>query len=522
MNTSPGVSRRRFLGAAAGGCGALTATAGPAPVRGVAGNVIDATVLAAMKAWAVPGVCVGIVHNDTVVHLAGYGVRDVGTKLPVMPATLFGVGSCTKAVCATAAAVLVDEGKLGWDDPVRKHLPWFRMADPLAERELTLRDCLCHRTGIHDRHDLLYYMALWSLEEVVRRAAHLELDFPFRSTFHYCSFNFCIAPMVVAAAAGKPWHEFAREKLLVPSGATEVAFTKAEWEKTENRATTHLKTAKGDVVVIPPWNPVDNQIDASGRLKASGTAMCAWLRMLLAGGKHGDNRIVSEVNLRETHTPQMAIRREGLWAYGFPIAESVQLSYGLGWKIRDYRGHAVLSHAGRTVGFSAETVLVPNSKLGFVVLTNLDENWMPEVLMHALLDLYLGLSRTDWNAHYRAVDKKLEKVTADEKAARAAKQKKNTKPTLAASEYAGTFSEPAYKDVRIIETAGQLVMKWSAFEAELKHFHHDTFTATGAGGVNVYNENPLDGEPVTFVLNANGRVGSLQWYGRTFRRTEPK
>jgi hypothetical protein len=292
---------------------------------------------------------------------------------------------------------------------------------------------------------------------------------------------------------------------------TEAAFTKAEWEKLDNRATTHLKTAKGDVVVIPPWNPVDDQIDASGRLKASGNAMCTWIRMQLNGGQHDGKEVVPEADLRETHTPQMAVRREGLWADAFPIAESVQLSYGLGWKIRDYRGHAVLSHAGRTTGFSAETVLVPNSKLGFVVLTNLDETFLPETLMHTLLDLYLGLPRTDWNAFYRKVDEKLGTTAAEEKAARAAKQVKNTKPALSAGAYAGAYSEPAYKEVRVAEKAGKLIMKWSSFEAELKHFHYDTFTATGDGGVNMYNENPLDGEPVTFVLNEDGQVAALTW-----------
>lgn len=523
MNTSPILSRRRFLStAAASGCAAAVSAAEPVQVKPLAAKVIDDAVSVARKEWSVPGACVGIVHNDKVIHLKGYGVRDVESKKEVTPATLFGIASCTKAVCATAAAVLVDQKKLGWDDPVRKHLPWFRMSDPLAERELTLRDCLCHRTGLHDRDELLYWRAPWSLEEVVRRIAHLELGFPFRSTFHYCGLNYFIAPMVVAATAGKPWHEFARDKLLAPLGMTETAFTKAEWDKAQNRATTHLKAPDGKVIVIPPWNPVDNQIDASGRLKASGNAMCEWVRMHLSGGKHNGKEIVSGTSLRETHTPQMVIPRDGFWGEVFPKAESVQLSYGLGWKVRDYRGHAVLSHAGRTVGFSAETVLVPNSKLGFVILTNLDENWMPEVLMHTLLDLYLGLPKTDWNTYYHAVDKQFKDAATAEKKERAAKQKKNTKPTLELSEYAGTYTEPAYKEVQVIEKGGKLIMKWSNFEAELKHFHYDTFTATGDGGVNVYNENALDSEQVTFVLDTEGRVGSLQWYDRTFKRVGAK
>ncbi len=518
MSHSLPVSRRVFL-TAASAAGVVAAGRGaepPAPK--VDDKAIDAAVAEAMKVWPVPGVCVGVVRDGKVTHLKGYGVRDVDTKKAVTADTLFGIASCGKAFAAATAAALVDDKKVAWDDPVRKHVPWFRMADPLTEREITLRDCLCHRTGLHTRHDLLYYRAAWSTEEVVRRIAHLELGVPFRSVFHYSGMNFCIVPAVLSAAAGKPWHEYARERLLGKIGMGGATFTRAEWDKAEDRATTHLRTPEGKAVVIPAWTPADDQICANGRLRASGKQMCEWLRFHLAGGGYDGKRVVSEEGLRETHTPQVVIPRDGFWGDALPKAESVQLSYAMGWMVRDYRGHAVLSHGGRTTGFSAEMALVPKAGVGVVILTNLDECWLPEALLHTLLDRLLGLPAKDWNDYYHKLDDKLTKAAKDEKAERAKKRKPDTKPTLPLADYIGTYTDSAYGEVKVSEKTGTLWMHWSTFEGVLRHFHFDTFTATGDGGVNVYNENPLDGEEVTFVVDGEGKAGELLWYGRRFQR----
>jgi hypothetical protein len=218
----------------------------------------------------------------------------------------------------------------------------------------------------------------------------------------------------------------------------------------------------------------------------------------------------------------MVMPRDGFWGDALPKAESVQLSYAMGWMVRDYRGHAVLSHGGRTTGFSAEMLLAPKAGVGVVILTNLDECWLPEALLHTLLDHLLGLPKTDWIDHHRKVEERLEKAAKDEKAERAKGQKLNTKPTLPLADYIGTYTDSAYGEVKVSEKTGTLWMHWGAFKAELKHFHFDTFTATGDGGVNVYNENPLDGEGVTFMVDGEGKAGELLWYDRRFPRKAEK
>ncbi|MFO0843323.1 MAG: serine hydrolase [Gemmataceae bacterium] len=510
------VSRRAFLGAAAlGSAGYLAGAEGEGLPR-----AIDAAVEEALKVWGVPGACVAVVRNDEVAHLKGYGVRDIEGKQSFDPDTLFGVASCTKAFASAAAAVLVGQGKLGWDDPVRKHLPWFRMSDPLADREVTLRDLLCHRTGLSDVHDALYYRTPWGPEEVARRVEHLPLSFPFRSTFHYSGVGYFVAGLTIAGAAGKPWHEFASERLLRPLGMQGV-WTRAEAMKVKNRSSAHLKTKEGKVVVIP-WYPDDKLPDASGRLKTTGRSLAEWVRLQLAGGKHAGKEVVPAGPLRETHTPQVVVRKEGFWAEVFPGPETVQVSHGLGWFIHDYQGRRVVSHGGTTDGFRTSINLVPEARLGIVILANLQETRMPEALRDTLLDLTLGLPRKDRNARYQALVREAEEKKLAEKKAQAAMRRTGTRPSRELDAFVGAYAEPAYREARVARAGDGLTLGWAGFRAGLRHFHHDTFVAEGDGGVNVYNENPLDGEHVTFGLDAEGEVSWFELWGQRFRRPKPR
>src|SRR5262249_20090088 len=155
-------------------------------------TAVDALVRDALKSWHVPGIAVAIVRDGEVLYLKGHGVRDVTTKDPVTPDTLFSIASCTKAFTTTAMAILIDEGKMAWDDPVRKHVPFFHLSDSLADKEIVLRDLVCHRTGLRG-HDMLWFHSPWTQEEQVRKLALLPLDKPFRSAFQYQSTMFVAA-----------------------------------------------------------------------------------------------------------------------------------------------------------------------------------------------------------------------------------------------------------------------------------------------------------------------------------------
>src|SRR6266568_5758545 len=169
--------------------------------QSVDAEAIDTIIENALKFWHVPGVAVGIVRNNEVIYLKGHGVKELGKKEPVTPDTIFPLASCTKAFTTTAMAMLVDEDKMKWDDPVRKHVEFFHLSDPSADALVTLRDLVSHHTGVGP-HELLWYRAPWSQEETIRRIGKVKLDYPFRSGFRYQTTMFTTAGWAVGLASG--------------------------------------------------------------------------------------------------------------------------------------------------------------------------------------------------------------------------------------------------------------------------------------------------------------------------------
>ncbi len=203
---------------------------------------VDATVHEALKAWGVPGVAVAVVRDDRVVYLKGHGLCALGSDRPVTPDTVFPLASCSKSFTTTVLAMLVDEGTIRWDDPVQKHLPWFHLADPLADREVTIRDLVTHRTGLRG-HDLLWYRSPFKPEELVRRAGLLPLDKPFRTAFQYQSTMFTAAGLVAEAATHAPWADLVRKRIFDPLAMTGSSLTTLDVEKVADRAMPHRRGA---------------------------------------------------------------------------------------------------------------------------------------------------------------------------------------------------------------------------------------------------------------------------------------
>jgi CubicO group peptidase (beta-lactamase class C family) len=460
----------------------------------------------ALKAWQAPGCAVAIVKDDQVVLLKGHGVRELGKSEAVTPDTLFSTGSLTKAVTATALAKLVDQGKLDWDDLVRKHVPFFRLSDPLADRDATLRDLLCHRTGLGP-HNLLWQHAPWTIEESVRRMAHLELARPFRSGFLYNNLTYLTLGLAITSAAGKPWNEYVRQELFEPLGMSGVVFTRSEALKAADHATPHHFDREGMKIQVIDWYHDDRQIRASGSMKASIRDLERWMQFQLSDGKFDGKQIVSRDSLRETHRPQIVVPVPGILARE---AGTNQVGYGLGWRIRDHRGHALLEHGGSVEGFRAHLVLAPKQKIGIVVLSNLGDSDMPLALSYALLDRMLGLEKKDWNGLLSDIQKRTHEVQERREKAWLARRKEGTKPSRELEAYVGEYLHPAYGKLTVTLDEMKLLLSWSSWKLTLKHFHFDTWIAHGP--------ERLDGEPVVFTLAPDGEVSRLRFLGLDFKR----
>jgi CubicO group peptidase (beta-lactamase class C family) len=478
-------------------------------------KAVDAIVRAGLDSWKVPGAALAIVRGDEVVYMQGYGVCRAGSEEPVTPDTLFAIASCTKAFTACAAGALVDDGKLSWDDPVRKHLPWFHLSDPLADRDVTIRDLLCHRTGLAG-HNILFFGTNLGREDVVRRVGETRPAHSFRSTFDYNNIMYTAAGLEIGAAAKSTWDDVVRTHLFEPLGMKSATCSARAAASTPNHASPHERKKDGTVAVLP-WHDVLDQGGPAGSIHASVREMARWVRFQLGDGTFEGRRILKAATLRETHTPQMVVRFEDHIRPAYP--DSTQVAYGLGWFIHDHRGRFMHSHTGGLEGFRARIVLVPREKLGVVLLMNSgvgsSYSSMHYVVTNSLLDVLLGMEKKDWESHYQAGAKRLEDQAEAAIRERNKKRHPDTHPSRELSAYTGTYIDPAYGEAKVSLRQKDLFLEWGRSNIRLEHFHYDTFVARQKSPDD---RDPLDNDTATFVLGSDGEVSTLRLLGQEFKR----
>lgn len=466
---------------------------------------IDSWVLRAMKEFEVPGVAVGILKDGQVVHAKGYGVRKLGAPEPVDERTLFGIASNTKAFTAAALAMLVDEGKLAWDDPVEKHLPAFRLYDPYVTRELTVRDLLCHRSGLGlGAGDLLFWPdTLVSREEVLAAARYIRPASSFRSRYAYNNLMFVVAGQVVAAASGKSWDQFVRERIFEPLGMRETTIA-AGAPAGANLATPHSRgwRLQGALAAIQPTR--DETWAAAAGIRSSVAELASWVQAQLDGGRYAGKRLWSEAAAREMWSPQTIIPIGPLP----PALKSTQpnfSAYGLGWNLRDYQGRKVVSHGGGLTGMITSVLLVPQEKLGILVFTNQEEGGACSAIAYHILDHYLKLTPLDWiEAFHSARRETLARAAAAEKK-QAEARARGTRPSLGPEGYAAEYSDAWYGKAVIRQENGHLVLSMArtpAMVGELEHWHHDTFLVR-------WRDNTIPDALATFWLGRDGKVDRM-------------
>lgn len=460
-------------------------------------NGFDDYVNKAIHDWEVPGLAIAIIKNDQVVFAKGYGVKKLGDPAPVDERTLFAIGSSSKAFTAAAVAMLVDEGKVKWDDRVTKYLPGFEAYDPYVTRELTVRDLMSHRSGL-ERGDMLWYGSENDRDEVLRRVRYLKPTWSLRSTFGYQNLMFLAAGQLVARVSGKSWDEFIRERIFIPLKMTASDTSIKDLKDSDDVASPHAKIE--DKVEVISWRNIDN-IAPAGSINSNVSEMAQWVRLQLNQGTYNNVRLFSSGVAREMHTPQTVIRAEPPYSQLYPEAHFI--NYGLGWFLSDYRGKKLVEHGGAIDGMRAEVAMIPEEKLGLVVLTNLHGSVLPHALMFKVFDMYLGAPQRDWCGELLKTIKGLEEQGKAAEKKREAERVMGTSPSLALDKYAGTYMNDLYGNVKVTHENGKLSVHFGpAFNSALEHWHYDTFRAkfVAAGVTNAY---------VTFSLNAQGKIESV-------------
>lgn len=435
---------------------------------------LDSVFKKSIFAWNIPGMSVGIVKNDSTVLLKGYGVTDVNNPQKVDGNTIFAIASNTKTFTSTAISMLVSEGKLDWDDKVEDYLPYFQLYDPYVTHAMTIRDLLCHRSGLETfSGDLLWYGSSYTRKEVIQRAKYLKPSYDFRTQFGYSNLMYIAAGEAFVAATDTTWDNYIKGRILEPLNMDRTYLSIEEVKELENVAMPHNEVDEKNINIgYLNW---DN-IGAAGCINSSASDMCNWLKLQLNNGTYDGKLIANEAELLETRVPHINSRigkgSRAIWPSKHFDA------YGLGLQIIDYKGYQIFMHGGGADGMISRTVFVPELDFGFVILTN-NTNSLPYALMYTILDEYIDVDKKqDW------VDMFLEfKISQNERTKRleySNKQKRvpNTSTTLPLEKYTGTYFSELYGDVIVNFNNGKLVVQFSKtpiFKGYLSHWHYNTF-----------------------------------------------
>lgn len=452
---------------------------------------LDDYVTSAMTEWRVPGVAIAVVKDGEVVLARGYGVKRIGGTEPVDAETLFPLASITKNFTATAIALLAEDGKLDWDDPVTKHLPNVQFSDAYRTEHVTIRDLLCHRTGL-ERGDLLPRRGDVSRSEVIHRIRYLQPASGFRSKFGYNNLMYILAGEVVGSVSGQPWEDFVTEELFERLDMNSTAPLR-DRIRSENRATSH-GLVDGKVVAVESEDD-DHVVAPAGSIQSNATDLAKWLQASLADD---DTTFLNLNTRREMQSLQMSI--PVMWDRGDNNYAARFYGAGLGWTILDYRGRKICDHAG-----SAGTMIaiMPEERIGVAVLTNQGWSNLAGMLMYDAFDAYLrgpnrAWDRSKWEFWKKADPHQDVGRLRDLKKAES-NRKKDAKPTLPLTNFAGRYECDLYGDLVVGHEDGKLLVTFGANKpAASTHWEHDSF----------YVRRPVADDPsVDWIVNFEIRDG---------------
>ena len=461
------------------------------------------------KKLGVPGVSIAIVEKGRPTLARGYGVRDLTNPQPVNADTIFSTGSTGKAFTVAALAILVDRGKIKWDDKVIDHMPDFRMYDPWVTREITIRDLLVHRSGLGlGAGDLLFVpRSDLSREETVRRLRHIKPATSFRSGYAYDNVLYIVAGQLIEEVTGQSWEQFMKEEILRPAGMVNSTVDDKGRRASTNRGRGHARLngairGLGDQVPLDESADLATNVAPAGGLAISASDMTRWLSIQLARGAipGGKARLFSEKQSAEMWNP-VVIQPISPRPDELKPTEPMFYTYALGWNVQDYRGAKIIWHSGFVYGSLTVVVLIPEKNVGFSIAANSEEGELTRGLMFELLDHYLGLPAGHWPEKLHAdKTKRTAEAVKGFKAERARPAKIG--PSLPVARYAGIYNDPWYGTITVRQNKGGLAIDFPhsfGLTAGLEHWQYDTFRTTFA-------DKSIEPAYVTFALDAVGKV----------------
>ena len=469
---------------------------------------IDNLVENSMKAFDVPGIAVGIIKDGKIIHAKGYGLRSLNTKQKTDENTLFGIASNSKAFTCATLGILVDEGKIKWDDKVRDYIPEFKLYNPYVTEEFTIRDLVTHRSGLGlGAGDLMFFpdSSDFELKDIIYNLRFLKQVSGFRTKYDYDNNLYIIAGEVVARVTGKSWDEFAEERIIRPLGM--------------NKTATSFDRLKDKTNVIDGHAPVNGKVQviarsslkvghSAGGINSNITDLCKWVQLWLNKGKYGDGlakTLFSENVYREMTSAQTIIQVGGPGPYNTHFA-----AYGLGFFLSDEKGYKKVTHTGGLEGMVTQITMIPELNLGIIVLTNQQEGGAFTSVTNQIKDSYYGIAGTDRVNEY-ASQRKKQLAAANQmmdsiwNEIATAQKSGNTKADI--SLFTGTYRDPWLGDITISVKNGK---PWfdskrsPKLTGELFYYKGNTFVVK-------WNDRSMDADAfLNFSLNEEGKAAGIK------------
>jgi CubicO group peptidase (beta-lactamase class C family) len=446
-----------------------------------------------MKDWGTPGMAMAIVRGDEIIYKKGFGVRKAGGDEPVTPDTLFQIGSTSKAFTVALVAMLVDEGKVKWDDRVVDHLPGFRMYDPWVTREFLVADLMAQHSGLSPYSGDLLSLVGFSRDHIQHALRFIKPVSSFRSQFAYQNHLFLVAAELVEKYSGKSWEENVRERIFKPLGMASSSIDMKSFQESKDVALLHLKI-NDQVTALPmdwPYLYWTYTYGPAGGINSTILDMAQWLRLQINGGAWSKEQLVNKNNMDFMHSPKTIVT---------PVSKEINEYYCEGWVYRENQPFPLIWHTGGTSGHKTMVAIMPKARVGLVVLSNYIGSSLPEALAYRFFDLYFGHGDRDWSGEFLAAARKAE----GEAKSKAPKRPDPPAPSMALDKYAGDYRNEPYGRITLAPEKGGLILTMGPRKAKmtLLPWDRDTFMVSW----------PEMGEEIgfaSFQVNAESKVIAL-------------
>ena len=465
---------------------------------------LDTMIQRVLNDWHAAGCGVAIVEKGKVLFAGGFGYRDYEAKAPVTANTLFQIGSSTKAFTSALLGILADDKKLDFDEKVHTYLPDLRLHNDELNTFLTVRDLMCHRSGL-PRHDFAWYLNPTTRDSFVHRMRYLEPSAGLRERWQYNNYGFLLQGAIAEKLTGKSWEDNIRERFFQPLGMKTAMFD--IWNAPAGADVAKGYYEKDSTIRFMDYYRIGG-MGPAGSICAGAADMANWLALWINGGKFQGKDVLPAGYVQQAISAQMTV------GGGTPTPENPNIffsSYGFGWMLSSYYGHYRVEHGGNINGFSANVCFFPSDSIGVVVLVNQNGSSVNSIVRNLITDRLLGLPYHDWNADLLERVKKQLAAAKDVEKPEDLARKTGTSTSLPLPQYAGLYEHPGYGGLSVSVSNDSLFAQSSYVKFYLQHYHYDVFRPIALlDGIDVEEDSPIR---MQFVSDLKGEPAELRAFG---------